>query len=229
VVGASSAIAIGGIGNNFSGGTEIAPGTLTAIYGINLAPGTQVVGTRPLPLNLQGVSVTVNGIAAPFYYISPGQLDVQIPYETGLGPAILAVNNNGQVAVFPFTVSTTAPGLYPSAISNATGSLVSSAPPGDVLLLFMTGEGDVTPFLPTGASPASTTAVSALPAPILPVSITVGGVPAQKLFGGIPSGLVGVSQIDFTVPATAPLGPQPVVVTVGGVAAPPVMLTVVAK
>jgi uncharacterized protein (TIGR03437 family) len=228
VVGASAAISIGGIGNNFSGGTDIAPGTLAAIYGTNLAPATQTATTLPLPLTLHGVSVTVNGIGAPFYYVSPGQLDVQIPYETGRGPAVLAVNNNGQVAVFPFTVSTTAPGLYPSAISNTTGSLVSSASAGQVLLLFMTGEGDVTPFLPTGATPASSTAVSKLPAPILPVVITVGGVPAQKLFAGIPSGLAGVTQIDFTVPAGAPLGPQPVVVTVGSVSAAPVALTVVA-
>jgi uncharacterized protein (TIGR03437 family) len=229
VVGASAAIAIGGIANNFSGATNIAPGTLAAVYGTNLAPATQIVSAFPLPLTLQGVSATVNGIGAPFYYVSPGQLDVQIPYETGGGPAVLAVNNNGQVAVFPFNVSVTAPGLYPSAISNSTGKLVSAASAGDVLLLFMTGEGDVTPFLATGATPASGTAVAKLPAPILPVSITVGGVPAQKLFAGIPSGLAGVTQIDFTVPTGAPLGPQPVVVTVGSVAAPPVTLTVVAS
>jgi uncharacterized protein (TIGR03437 family) len=226
VVGASAAIAIGGIANNFSGGTDIAPGTLAAVYGTNLAPATQTAATLPLPLTLQGVSVTVNGIGAPFYYVSPGQLDVQIPYETGRGPAVLAVNDNGRVAVFPFTVSTTAPGLYPSAISNTTGSLVSAASAGQVLLLFMTGEGDVTPFLATGASPASGTAVSKLPAPILPVKVTVGGVPATVSFAGIPSGLVGVSQIDFTVPAAVPPGPQPVVVTVGSVSAPAVTLTI---
>jgi uncharacterized protein (TIGR03437 family) len=48
------------------------------------------------------------------------------------------------------------------------------------------------------------------------------------LFAGIPTGLVGMTQIDFAVPANAPLGPQPVVVTVGSVSAPPVTLTVLA-
>jgi len=228
VVGASNAIAITGVQNNFSWGTDIAPGTMAAIFGTNLAPATQVVTTPPLPLTLHGVSVTVNGISAPFYYVSPGQLDVQIPYEAGRGPAVLAVNNNGQVAAFPFTVSVTAPGLYPSAIDNATGSLVSEASAGQVLLLFMTGEGDVTPFLATGASPAPGTVVSKLPVPISPVTVTVGGVPAPVLFAGIPTGLVGMTQIDFAVPANAPLGPQPVVVTVGSVSAPPVTLTVLA-
>jgi uncharacterized protein (TIGR03437 family) len=68
--------------------------------------------------------------------------------------------------------------------------------------------------------------VSKLPAPILPVKVTVGGVPATVSFAGIPSGLVGVSQIDFTVPAAVPPGPQPVVVTVGSVSAPAVTLTI---
>jgi uncharacterized protein (TIGR03437 family) len=54
----------------------------------------------------------------------------------------------------------------------------------------------------------------------------VGGVPATIDFIGIPNWGVGVTQINFTVPAGVPLGPQPVVVTIGGVASPPVTLTV---
>ena len=120
----------------------------------------------------------------------------------------------------------TAPGLYSSAIDNATGQPASSATAGTVLLLFMTGDGDITTFLATGATPSSSTAAAQLPKPRLPVTVTVGGVAATVLFAGIPAGLTGVTQIDFTVPANAPTGAQEVVVTVGGVAAPPVMLTV---
>jgi uncharacterized protein (TIGR03437 family) len=56
--------------------------------------------------------------------------------------------------------------------------------------------------------------------------LTIGGLPAATNFVGIPSGLVGVTQINFTVPATAPLGRQAVVVTVGNVASPPAYFTV---
>jgi uncharacterized protein (TIGR03437 family) len=45
--------------------------------------------------------------------------------------------------------------------------------------------------------------------------MTIGGVPAHLEYVGIPSWSVGTLQINFTVPQTAPLGPQPVVVTVG--------------
>jgi uncharacterized protein (TIGR03437 family) len=60
----------------------------------------------------------------------------------------------------------------------------------------------------------------------LPLTVTVGGVPATVQFSGIPSGVVGVTQINFQVPASVPVGAQQVVVTVGGVDSQPVTLNV---
>ena len=231
VVGASANVSVGGLGNNWSGGTTAAPGMMTAVFGTRMAPsGTNLLAPGlPLPLTMNGVSATVNGVAAPLYYVSPGQIDLQIPYETGAGLAVLAIDNNGEIATFTFPVAVTAPGLYPSAIDNSTGTSVQSAAPGKVLLLFMTGEGDVTPTLATGATPPPSSDPTKYPVPRLPVTVTVGGVPAQVLFQAIPNGLAGATQIDFTVPSGAPLGPQQVVVTVGNVAAPPVNLTITAQ
>jgi uncharacterized protein (TIGR03437 family) len=65
-----------------------------------------------------------------------------------------------------------------------------------------------------------------LPQPQLPVTVTVAGEQAAILFKGIQSGEVGATQINYQVPADAPLGVQQVVVTVGGVASPPAKLTV---
>ncbi len=81
-------------------------------------------------------------------------------------------------------------------------------------------------MLATGATPFVATPIALLPQPTLPVTVTVGGVPAPVAFGGIPSGLAGVTQINFVIPDDAPLGAQPVVVTVGGVASPAATITV---
>jgi uncharacterized protein (TIGR03437 family) len=228
VVGASSSISIAGLANNFSGGLTAAPGMIAAVFGAGMAPaGTaQVAPGLPLPLSLAGVSATVNGVTAPLYYVSPTQVNVQIPYETGAGTAVLAIDNNGQVATFSFPVAVAAPGLFPSAISNTTGLEVPSASAGDVLLLYMTGEGDVTPTLATGVSPPLSSDPATYPQPRLPVSATVGGVPATLLFQAIPYGLAGATQIDLVVPSGAAIGPQQVVVMVGGVAAPPINLSI---
>ena len=93
----------------------------------------------------------------------------------------------------------------------------ATAKQGQTAVAYITGDGDTTTFLITGASPPSGTATSKLPRPKLPVTVTVGGVTATVAFVGIPPGLVGVTQLNFVVPGTAPVGVQPVVVSVGGV------------
>jgi uncharacterized protein (TIGR03437 family) len=177
-----------------------------------------------LPLSLSGVSATVNGITAPLYFISTGQLNVQVPYETGAGPAVLAVDNNGQVAAFPFQVSIAAPGIFTA----QDGTLVPNAAgkAGDTLLAFITGDGDLTPTLATGATPAPNTALTRLPKSRQPVTMTIGGVPAVIVFNGVPNGLAGVTQINFTIPPGVPTGAQDVVVTVGGASSPAAKLMI---
>jgi uncharacterized protein (TIGR03437 family) len=223
-VGPSSAMSIGGVSNGASFQPAFAPGMILSVFGTQLAPSTQLAAALPLPLALAGVSASVNGIAAPLYYVSPGQLNIQIPYETGAGSAVLGVNNNGQVASYVFTVAPSAPGIF----TDSSGALIpfSSGKSGDTLTLFITGDGDVLPALATGASPFTYTPVALLPQPRLPLSITVGGVTAAIAFVGIPPGLAGVTQVNFVIPPNVSPGPQPVVVTVGGVASNTGNLTV---
>jgi uncharacterized protein (TIGR03437 family) len=223
VVGASASVSVTGIGNAASGGQSFAPGQLMAVYGSNLAGDTQVAGIQPLPLSMSGASATVNGVAAPLWFVSPGQINLQIPYETPLGNAVLGINNGGNVTAFSFNVSPAAPGLFA-----ANGSLVpiAKAAAGQTIVAFLTGDGDVTPTLATGATPGSVINISQYPKSRQPVAITVAGQTAPIAFNGIVTGLIGVTQVNFTVPATVPAGVQPVVVTVGGVPSAPVNLTV---
>jgi uncharacterized protein (TIGR03437 family) len=167
---------------------------------------------------LAGVSVTVNGIAAPLLYVSPTQLNIQIPYETATGTALLAVtNNNGQVATYSFQVSASAPGLF-TQNQQGTGPITatSSGGRGQEFALYVTGAGEVSPPIATGAVPTGTQ----VPVPLLAVSVTVGGVAAHLDYVGLPSWSVGTLQVNFTVPPNAPLGVQPVVVTVGSASSP---------
>jgi uncharacterized protein (TIGR03437 family) len=224
-VGASGAT-IGGVSNGASFQTAFAPGMILSVFGSQLAPSTQTAAGLPLPLTLAGVSASVNGVPAPLYFVSPGQINLQVPYETGAGTAVLGVNNNGTVTALTFPVSAAAPGMFTD--PNHPGALVpySTGKRGDTLLAFITGEGLVSPVLATGASPFVATPLDLLPQPLLPVAVTVGGVPARIAFAGIPPGLAGATQINFVVPDSAPLGVQPVVVTVGGVASPPGSVTI---
>lgn len=226
LVGESNGIAIDHLGNGASFQRAYAPGMILSVFGSQLSQGVQAVSNLPLPVTVTGVSATVNGVPAPFYYVSPSQLNIQIPYETGTGLAVLGVNNKGQVASFVFPVTASAPGIFndfsqaPSLVPSSTGKR------GDTLVAFITGEGEVSPPVPTGATPFVATPIPLLPQPLLPVAVTVGGVTAPIAFAGIPPGVAGVTQINFVIPGNAPLGVQRVVVTVGNVASPAASITV---
>jgi uncharacterized protein (TIGR03437 family) len=207
VVGSSGAITIDSVSNAASGGPALAPGAMAIVRGSNLAASRQQTGKLPLALSLGGVSATVNGITAPLYSIAPDTLAIQIPYETGLGAAVLGINNNGLIASYLFSVQAAAPAFF----TTSGGSLIpnASARQGQTITAFVTGEGDVTPFLATGASPAAGSPAKFLPQPILKYVVSVGGVLAPITFIGVVPGLVGVTQINFVVPLTAPEGAQP--------------------
>jgi uncharacterized protein (TIGR03437 family) len=152
-------------------------------------------------------------------YVSPNQVNIQIPYEVGAGPAVLGIRNNGQVAGFQFQVAPSAPGIYTDGNGNLAGNVAVQA--GGVATLYLNGAGDVTPTLLT----ASFAPAGPVIAPVMPLSVTVGGVPALLQFAGLEAGNIGTTQVNFYVPASLS-GAQPVVVTVGGAASPPVNVTV---
>ncbi len=223
--GSGVAPAITSVGNGASFKPGFAPGGVLSVFGSNLSPVTQAASSVPLPLTISGVEVLVNGQVAPLYYAAPGQLNVQIPYEVTAGDSVLvSVNNNGQVTTQTVNVAAAAPGIF----TNTSGALVptASAALGQEIAFFVTGVGAVQPVIADGAAPASSTPVTDLPKPLQSTTVSIGGVNANIDFIGISWGLVGVTQINVTVPEGIPGGAQPVVVTVDGVASSPATLTI---
>ena len=161
---------------------------------------TQSASSVPLPLSTSGVAVLVNGIAAPLYYVSPGQLNVQIPYETAANSsAVVSINNNGKVTTQSF------PGGCGGArdfhhLQQARWFPRSSAALGQEIAFYITGAGAVSPAISDGAAPATSTPLADLPAPTQTTTVTIGGAEATIDFIGIPWALVGVTQINVQVP-----------------------------
>lgn len=199
-----------------------APGTALAIFGSNLALSTRSASSTPLPAELDNVYVTINGVAAPLYYISPTQLNVQIPYETPTsGKATVVVSDNGQSASATITMSAAAPGIYTDGGGYLTPNSTASA--GQTLTMYVNGAGALNPSVADGSAPSSGTT----PVPKGTTLVTVGGVAAPMSYIGEPGWSVGVLQINFTVPSGVGTGTQPVVVSVGGLASKAADLTVI--
>jgi uncharacterized protein (TIGR03437 family) len=223
VTSAGGALTIQGMTNAASYQAIFSPGAIVAIFGTQLATSTVSAGSVPLPTQLGGASVSVNGIPAPLYYASPGQLNVQIPYSVVANSiATLQVNSNGQSASTQFGIEGAAPGIF----ADSTGALVGypTATPGQTIALYFTGGGADSPAAVTGSTPAPNT----VPKPVQPVSISVGGVAVTTPFTylGTPSWAIGITQVNFTVPANVAAGVQRVVVTVGGIPSAAANLTI---
>ena len=137
---------------------------------------------------------------------------------------MLGINNNGQVAGVQFQIVPAAPAV----VTDGNGNLApkASVQQGGSATLYLTGAGEVSPAIPSGFAPSGSTSASALPKPLLPLSVSVGGVPVFLQFVGNGAGLIGGTQVNFIVPPAVPIGVQDVVVTVNGVASAPVTLSV---
>ena len=126
-------------------------------------------------------------------------------------------------------VATTVPGLFtanssgtgPGAIANSNGSTNTPSNPaarGDTVVVYLTGEGETSPFGVTG----KVTTVAAPPQPLTPgpllqPSVTIGGQPANWTFAGEAPGFVsGVMQLNVVIPTNIAAGDQPIVVSLGG-------------
>ncbi len=228
-----------------------APGSWIEIYGSNLATDSRAWTTGDFtgnnaPTSLDGTVVTVGGQLAYVEYISPGQVNVQVPSTVPTGTQPIVVTSGSNVSP-PQTIaiSATAPGLYaPSQLliggNQYAGALFSTtssetwvlppgtvagftsqrAKPGDLITLYGIGFGG---NLPTGqiAQGIGNTL------PIGSFQISFDGTPATVNYAGLTPGSVGLYQFNVVVPNVAANDLTPVTFTLGGVSGTQTLYTAI--
>ena len=208
----------------------LTPGSLATVFasGIKGQPGIASAGTLPLPTAVGGVSVTVNGVAAPIHAIAnvngQQQVNFQVPFEIrGRTTADVVVTRNGAASVATnVPVVDLQPGIFSGVlVHNADFSLVTDERPlvpGEFAFLYAAGLGAVT------NQPATGTAGPSLPLAETTqrVQVTIGGIPCDVQFAGLAPGFAGVYQVNFRVPANPPSGSQDVAISVGSATSPSV-------
>lgn len=194
-----------------------APGELVSIYG-SFGVSTRVDDVLPIPTELSGVQVMVNGTAAPVYLVSGSQISAVIPYDvTGDTFATFQVIVNGaksnSVTVYsdassPGIYTLTENGIGGGAILHSNYSEVTDSSPavaGETVQLFMNGLGAVTPTVADGAAggsdPLSISNESSDIAIYLLDSLG-DEAQAQVQFAGLAPGIVGLYQVNFTIPSS---------------------------
>jgi uncharacterized protein (TIGR03437 family) len=215
----------GGIVNvgNYAGGTRFAPGTVSAIFGVNLSSTTMAAASVPLPMMLGGVQVLVNGQPVPLFYVSPTQINFQLPWE--LNTASEAYADEPGVTFLPLYSVRVQNADVSSNLAYVTGQQDSPqvviygdnlavaqdsaynligpnhpAKPGDTITVYLLGVNSLTAKQVTGAAAP----LDSLVRFSVPTGATVGGATASIAFAGLTPGSVGLEQVNLRVPNLAP-------------------------
>jgi uncharacterized protein (TIGR03437 family) len=204
-------------------GGPLAPGTISQVYGSGLAATTVSPGVLPLPTTFNGTFMLIGGFSAPLYYLSNGQLDVQIPSELAPNQQYATIVSANGALTLPDQIDVVP--AVPGVVASGDGQIVAQhgldytlvntghpAKPGEYLIIYLAGMGATNPGVASGA-------VSPLAPATLQPTVTVDGQTAAVIYAGLTPGSVGLYQINFQVPASAQTGDLNVVVLQNGMAA----------
>ena len=205
-----------GIVNAGSYAQPISPGSIVSIFGINLAITETTAKSLPLPTNLAGTSVTFDGVKAPLFYVSPGQINLQAPSSLQTSYAgnytsstVMVTTPSGSSVAVQVPVYLTGPAVFTvdssgcgraAALNVAADGRVSlnspsnSAAPGDYISVYGTGLG-LTVNQPADGFPTGADSIR------FGAGVWVDGSPLPaSTYAGLAPGLVGVDQVNFRIP-----------------------------
>ncbi|MCW5979353.1 MAG: CotH kinase family protein [Bryobacteraceae bacterium] len=193
--------------------SEVAPGSLAAVAGERLSAAEESAAGTPLPRILGDTFVAINGVRAPLLLAAEEQANFQIPWDIPSGAASIAVAVDGWLSdTLEVPVAAAAPVIF--AVAHADGLPVSEDAPGaggEVVVLWMTGLGEVNATPVDGAAPEAGAGLETLVAP----RILVDEREARVDYAGLSPGFVGLYQVVFEIPAGLASGTHPLSLAMG--------------
>lgn len=202
---------------NAADGTQpVAPGGLISLFGSDLSPVSQSSRQVPLPTVLGESCLTVNGLPVPVMFVSPRQINAQLPFAVDGSTQLVLRTPGGASDAFNVTILPAAPSVFRNSVAgpetgiatvvrSSNGQVVTPSNPihrGDTLTIYATGLGRTTPAVESGVPSPAEPLASALITPI----VTIGGQPVEVEFAGLTPGEIGVYQINVRVNDLVPLG-----------------------
>ena len=194
--------------------TGVAPGSLISIYGANLANQLEAGPASPLAQSLAGTMVMLGDRLLPLIYVSPDQINAQLPDDIEPGTYKLTVRTDGMPDVTAdFTAVRNAPGLFINEVEgkqyalaiHEDGSLITPASPAK--------RTELVTVLGTGFGPYKQRALEGFAATETPVNplvdaveVTANGAKLQTSSAVAATGYVGISAVKFRLTKELPTG-----------------------
>ncbi len=213
----------------------VAPGSYISIFGTNLSLATEGATTARLPLIINFVTVSFDvpsaGLSLPGHlvYVSPSQVNVQVPWELQGQSSVQIKVSSGQGFGFAFGNVVTVPIVdYAPAFFEISG--VAAALDSNAKVIGSSNpaiHGQTIQIFANGLGPVSNQPASGDPAPSSPlarcnsgVTVTIGTTAVTPGFCGLAPGFPGLYQLNVTIPSSLAAGSfptlYPITVTAGG-------------
>ncbi len=180
-------------------GPAMAPGSLVSIFGQNLALQTVASPGYPMPTTLGGVRVAIDNQDAPLMFVSPGQINFQIPFDANPNCMLHVVTDNG-FAQQRVTLTPTAPSILAVTTRNVFASATNAPNAGTPVVIYATGLGSC------GQSFTAGTAATSALAAVANVDVWLGDTMIRPTYAGITPGYAGLYQVNFAVPSDSKQG-----------------------
>ena len=232
----------GGIvnGASFAPGQPIAPGSIVSIFGSDLASGVAAASSVPLSTSLGDVaSVTFNGIPAPLFFVSQGQINAQVPWgvmpqsqQNGTATVVVTRSTGAQSQGKDTQIAPMGPGIFSvppgrgygiainldgtvaAPVGAISGLNTHPAKPGDIIQVLASGLGAVDQPVSDGGTPQPGVLAHTKVMPI----VLIGGMQSEVQFSGLTPQFVAVYQLNVKIPDSVQLGDKvPIQVQMGNV------------
>jgi len=195
-------------GASFSTNAVVSPGSIASLFGVNLAPSAINASTVPLPTTLMGTQVLVLGKPVPLFFVSPTQINFQMPAEaTGSAVPVVVVWSGVTSSTATANLAPAVPGIFTTGSSgsgqaaalnqdNSANSAQNPAAAGSIVQIFATGLGATNPPAATGQPGGAAPNLNLTATPV----VMIGGLPATVSFSGLAPGYIGLYQVNAQVP-----------------------------
>jgi minor extracellular serine protease Vpr len=231
---------------SFTAARAVAPGSWISVFGVNMTDTTQGnngvngafadcgacnVVNQALPMGIDGAAFSFDNstqsLPGRLNYVSPTQINLQVPWElTGTSAIVKVIVNYTYSAEYTLPLAAYSPGFFVIDTANDVAALdqnyqlVGASNPvarGSYVQLYMNGLGPVTNQPGDGLAAPSNP--KALAQTMATPTITIGGQAAPGSFSGLAPGFVSLYQVNVQVPTGISAGAQPITCSIGGVSA----------
>ncbi len=197
--------------------SAVAPGGLVTIQGSNLSPVNLASNPGlPLPTALGESCLTVNGLPVPVLFVSPNQINAQLPFQATGNVAMILRTPGGVSDTYNLTIQPQAPSVFrapipgvdevaPNIVRASNNTQVTDSNPvhrNDTLTIYLTGLGQTNPPVEAGLPAPADPIATPLVAPV----VRLGGTNLTVRSSGLLPGEIGMYQITVSVPRNVPLG-----------------------